>query len=125
MHGLPQDADLSFLIGRDLDSIGFERGQLHFLFHAPLSNKKGTGISVRSRVIHYAKHAMTEWNCNEPLSTSCSLLLLLRSAVVCAAVMPDGGLKLEFSNKELVTIVDGNANTESYRIWDGDTLIVA
>ncbi len=124
MHGLTQDTDLSFLIGRELDCIGFERGQLHFLFHSPLPNEKGTGISVRSRVIHHAKHGMTEWDCSEPLATSCSLLLLLRTAVVCATGMPDGGLKLEFSNKELAIIVDGNANAESYRIWDEDRLIV-
>jgi hypothetical protein len=38
MHGLPNHTDLSFLNGRDLDAICFERGQLHFRFHAPLSN---------------------------------------------------------------------------------------
>ena len=123
MHGLPHDTDLSFLIGRDLDGICFERGQLHFQFHAPLSNLKGTGICVRTKVIHHAKHGVVEWDCSRPLIGSCSLLLLLRTTVVRVG-WPDGSLKLEFSNQEIVTIVYSYAKTDSYRIWDGDTIIV-
>lgn len=123
MHGLLHHPDPSFLIGRDLDGICFERNQLHFQFHAPLSNLKGTGICVRSTVIHHAKHDVVEWDCSKPLIGSCSLLLLLRTTVVCVG-WPDGNLKLEFSNKEIVTILYSNAKTESYRIWDGDTIIV-
>jgi hypothetical protein len=124
MHGLPHDTDLSFLIGRDLDGICFERGQIHFQFHAPLSNLKGTGICVRSQVVHHAKHGVVEWDCSRPLMDSCSLLLLLRTTVVRAAGMPDGSLKLEFSNEEVATILLGNQKEESYRIWDGDITIV-
>jgi hypothetical protein len=123
MHGLPHHPDLSFLIGRDLDGICFERGKLHFQFHAPLSNLKGTGICVQSKVIHHAKHGVVEWDCSKPLIGSCSLLLLLRTTVV-GVGWPDGNVKLEFSNEEIVTILYSNEKTESYRIWDGDTIIV-
>jgi hypothetical protein len=123
MHGLPHPPDPSFLIGRDLDGICFERNQLHFQFHAPLSNLKGTGICVQSKVIHHAKHGVVEWDCGEQLTGSCSLLLLLRMTVVRVG-WPDGSLKLEFSNEETVTILYSNAKAESYRIWDGDTVIV-
>lgn len=123
MHGLPHHPDLSFLIGRDLDGICFERGKLHFQFHAPLSNLKGTGICVSSKVIHHAKYGVIEWDCSRPLISSCSLLLLLR-AIVVRVGMPDGNLKLEFSNEETITILYNNSKTESYRIWDGDAIIV-
>ncbi len=123
MHGLPHHPDPSFLIGRDLDGICFERGKLHFQFHAPLSNLKGTGICVQSKVIHHAKHGVIEWDCSKPLLGSCSLLLLLRTTIV-HVEWPGGNLKLEFSNEEIVTVLYSNANTESYRIWDEDTIIV-
>jgi hypothetical protein len=124
MHGLPNHTDLSFLNGRDLDGICFERGQLHFRFHAPLSNLKGTGICVRSKVIHHAKHGVVEWDCSRPLIGSCRLLLLLRTTIICAVGMLDGRLKLELSNGEVVTVPVGNQKKESYRIWDGETIIV-
>ncbi len=120
MHCASNHTDLSFLNGRDLDSICFERNQLHLQFNAPLSNLKGTGICVHFKVIHHAKHDVIEWDCNRPLNDSCSLLLLLRKTVIRAAGMPDGSLKLEFSNGEIVTIPVGNQKEESYRIWDGD-----
>lgn len=123
MHGLRHHPDLSFLIGRDLDSICFERNQLLFQFHAPLSNLKGTGICVRSKVLHHAKQGVVEWDCSKPLIGSCSLLLLLRTTVVRVG-WPDGSLKMELSNEETVTILYSNAKAESYRIWDGDTVIV-
>lgn len=124
MYGLPQDTDLSFLIRRDLDCICIERGQLHLQFTAPLSNLKGTGICVRSRVIHHAQHGKVEWDCSKPLTGSCSLLLLLRVTVICVSETADGSLNLKFSNGGIVTILDSNFDTESYRIWDENSVIV-
>ena len=124
MLSFSNQTDLSFLNGRELDGICFERGQVHFQFQAPLSNLKGTGIRVCSKVIHHAKHGVVEWDCSRSLTGSCSLLLLLRKTVIRAAGIPDGSLKLEFSNGEVVTISGGNQKGESYVIWDGDTIIV-
>ncbi len=116
--------DLSFLIGRDLDCICIEQGQLQLLFHAPVSNLRGVGIAIRSKMIHQAKSGTTEWDCDKPLPASCSLLMLLRAPLARVAGMPNGALKLEFTNDETITILASDRNGESYRIWDGNNVIV-
>ena len=124
MHGLPHDTDLSFLAGRYLDGVCFEQGRLSLFFEASLLNKKGTDIYVQSKVIHHSKNGVIEWDCTKTLADSCSLLMLFRITILRGAGMPDGTLKLEFSNEEVVTIPVGNQKEESYRICDGDTIIV-
>ncbi len=125
MPSLPYNTDLSSLSGRDLDQICFEQGSISLHFHAQMSNPKGTGISVRSKVIHHTKNNVTEWDCSKPFAAHCSLLMLLRATLSRVTGMPNRSLKLEFVNDEIVTILSSDDHEEeSYRIWDGDTLIV-
>lgn len=124
MHRLPQDIDLSFLTGRYVDGVCFERGRLSLFLEASVQNEKGIEIYVQSKVTHHSKRGVIEWDCTQPMAAACSLLLLFKVTILRGVGLPDGSLKLEFSNEETVTIRDSTAKTESYRIWDGDTAIV-
>ena len=124
MKGSSHKHDLSFLIGRDLDCICIEHGQLQLLFHAPVSNLRGVGIAVQSRVIHQGKSGTMEWDCNKPVTAFCSLLMLLRAPLARVTGLPDGTLKLQFANDESVTILTSARNEHSYQVWDGDAVTV-
>lgn len=124
MDSLPHRTDISFLSGKDLDQVCFEQGSLSLQFYAPMSNRKGTGICVQSKIVHRSNKSVFEWDCAKTLGSFCSLLMLLRSTVTRAVGRPDGALELEFSNGDLVTIPGGIHKKESYRVWDGETVIV-
>ena len=60
-----------------------------------------------------------------PLSSSCSVMLLIGAPIVSVKGDPDGTLEIEFNNGDSLTFYDETTMYEAYHIWHGsDPLIV-
>ncbi|MDH5741120.1 MAG: hypothetical protein OEY77_12415 [Nitrospira sp.] len=98
MHGLPENIDLSFLIGKELQSVcvGFCTVQLHF-------DGKNTGISVEGRFTHQVGPKIFQWESDIPhskkmTSAAASIFGLLGTSIISVKSERDGTLRLTFSN---------------------------
>lgn len=127
MYGLPVNIDLTFLLGLELVKVCVSPAQVRFHLCQPGSTNSDTGISAEMGYTHRHSGQEDEWRpeAHMPLSSSCSVLLLIGESVVKVKGDPDGTLGLEFSNGDSLTFYDETTMYEAYQIWHGtDPLIV-
>ncbi len=124
MYGLPENIDLSFLVGKELQSVcvGFCTIQLHF-------DGKNTGISVTGRFIHRMGSKTFKWDGDTPhakkmTSAAASIFCLLGTTIVSVKGERDGTLQLLFSNKNEVTLYDDTPMYEAYQVWNEDDPLI-
>lgn len=123
MYGLSKDIDLSFLVGKELQSVcvAFCTVQLHF--------DGNTGIGVEGRFAHQVGTKTFEWNSDIPhtkkmTSAAASVFGLLATSIVSVKVKRDGTLRLSFSNKNELTLYDETPMYQAYRIWNNDNPMI-
>lgn len=127
MYGLSPDLDLTFLRGLELMKVCVSPVQVQFHLCQPGTTTSDTGISVEISYTHRHNDKENEWSPETfmPLSSSCSVLLLIGASIVSVKGDPDGTLEIEFSNGDSVTFYDETTMYEAYHIWHGnDPLIV-
>jgi hypothetical protein len=124
MYGLPEDIDLSFLVGKELQQVcvAFCTIQLHF-------DGKNTGIGIEGRFTHRSESNIFEWDSDIPhpnkmTSAAASIFSLLGTSIISVKGERDGTLQLIFSNKDEVTLHDDTPMYEAYQIWNGDDPII-
>jgi hypothetical protein len=101
--------------------------QVQFHLCQPGTTTSDTGISVEISYTHRHNDEEDEWSPATfmPLSSSCSVLLLIGASIVSVKGDPDGTLEIEFSNGDSLTFYDETTMYEAYHIWHGsDPLIV-
>ena len=125
MYGLSPDIDLTFLRGMELIKVCVSPVQAQFHLSRPGTTTSDTGISVEISYTHRHNDREDEWSFDMPLSSSCSVLLLIEASIVNIKGDPDGTLEIEFSNGDSLIFYDETEMYEAYHIWHGsDPLIV-
>ena len=127
MYGLSPNIDLTFLRGLELLKVCVSPVQVQFHFCQPGTTTSDTGISVEISYTHRHNDQEDEWAPETfmPLSSSCSVLLLIGTSIVSIKGDPDGTVEIEFSNGDSVTFYDETTMYEAYHIWHGtDPLII-
>lgn len=125
MYGLPQDIDLTFLLGLELAKVCVSPVQMQFHFRQPGTTNPDTGISVEISYTHHHNDKDVEWSFDLPLTNSCSVLLLIGTIIMNITGDVDGTLELKFSNGDSLVFYDETTMYEAYHIWHGnDPLIV-
>ena len=120
MYGLPKDLDLSFFIGKTLNSVAFAVNVIHLNFD------DGVSINLESSFQHLHELDVA----NRQLGTIqsvyliqlSSLMQLAGKAVVAAAGKEDGKLKLTFDNGHVLYCRDDTEGYECYNFTDGQRL---
>jgi hypothetical protein len=117
MYGLPIDTDLTFLHGKELESvsIGLHDVILHF--------DERVKITVTSECKYQTKTGETISIENYPASASL-ICKLINHSIVDAQGEENGTLSLKFSNGDTLIIYDDSEQYEAYQIQNGDKLIV-
>ena len=102
--------------------------QVQFHLCQPGTTTSDTGISVEISYTHrHNDEEEDEWSPETfmPLSSSCSVMLLIGASIVSVKGDPDGTLEIEFNNGDSLTFYDETTMYEAYHIWHGsDPLIV-
>ena len=117
MYGLPKNTDLSFLLGKELQSVSIARHSLVINFD------DDERITITSECTYQPNKGDTVQFENYPASASL-ICKLLGSSIVGARGAEDGSLALEFSNGDTFRIHDDSIQYESYQIKFGSRLIV-
>jgi hypothetical protein len=112
MYGLPKDYDLSFLIGRELESICFAQYQINLHFTGSV------WIQIEGKFKHFNGDKLIEELEEFPISQS-ALLQTLGQKITAVNFTTDGDLELILSEKNRIFIIGDNGAYESYRIFDG------
>ena len=118
VYGLSADADLRFLVGRELIQICIGRHQaaMHFF-------PEGVSILIETEITCRTPDGQAKRF--ETIPESAPMLVSLLNAVVThVSVRPPGTLRLEFDSDHTVEIEDTSTSYESYQIRNGDQLIV-
>ena len=125
MYGLSADIDLTFLRGMKIVKVCVSPAQVQFHFCQPGCTTSDTGISVEMSYRHRHGDEEYEWGPGIPLSSSCSVLLLIGASIADFQGDPDGTLLLKFTNGDSLTLYDETTQYQAYQIWHGnDPLIV-
>ena len=116
MYGLPEDEDLSFLLGKELLQVC---GGLH---ETILNFNEGTSITLQCE---YALHgADDKSDAVAQLAASRRLLDLLGFRIAKVSNVGKGSLAVTFSDGSVLSIHDSNSQYESYEISDPTKTIV-
>jgi len=118
MYGLPQDIDLSFLKGRQLESICFAAYQVNLHFD------NGAMISIFGTFRHFIIGENPGGKAAQFFLSGSNLMRLLTQTVKKVQRQTDGTLELAFSNDDNLLIYDDTKQYESYHIKNGERLIV-
>lgn len=108
MYGIKPDADLSFLVGRELLQVC--TGQAQAIQH--FENSVSILIEADFEV---CLNGITDRSTGFPLSGGL-LLPLIGSRVQRARVASEVSLQLAFTDERILTLLDSNASTESFSI---------
>ncbi|MBY0247915.1 MAG: hypothetical protein K2Q17_09625 [Nitrospiraceae bacterium] len=118
MYGLPENIDLSFFLGKDLEQLAFSPGQIQFFF------SEGIHIGFSGEFSHSAHAKTSGWDESTPLINAASILSLVGAKVIDVHAVTDGTLTLRFSNSETIVLYDNSEHYESYTIRHGDDVWV-
>jgi hypothetical protein len=120
MYGLSKDLDISFFVGRTLNSITFGLSVIYFNFD------KGVSVNLTSSYRHQKEYdadhrqlgtIQTVFKCQNS-----SLMQLLEHSVVSARAGDDdeaGTLSLTFDNGDLLSFIETPGPYECYEFTDG------
>lgn len=117
MYGLPEDIDLSPLVGQELQQICIGQSDAILNFSGEIS------IGSATNFVNYAANGETT-SFTSPPEAAASLVRLLGSPVVAARREPPGTLVLEFANGERLDVPDAEEHYESYTLQIGGELYV-
>lgn len=112
MYRLPKDFDVSFLIGRELESICF--GQ----YQANLNFTDGVWIQIEGSFKFFVDAQLMEQVDEFPISKS-ALPQIIGQKVTGINITADSDLELVLNGKNRLLIAEDNGPYESYRIFDG------
>lgn len=118
MRGLPDNIDLSFFVGKTLESVTFGYYVIHFLFSDSVSitlessyQQQEAGEAEQGKLALWRKL---------PVSES-KLMQLIKHSVVSATGSMDGTMVLKFDDGQVLTLFDSSApQFESYQFTDGE-----
>lgn len=116
MYGLPKDLDLSFFVGKTLDSITFAAVNVFFNFQDDIM------ITVMSSFQYQRKLDMDNLHIGSiqsvPVSNS-ALMSLIGLVVTVACGDDDGTLSLTFEDGQTLRILENKKPYEQYSFTDG------
>jgi len=118
MHGLPDNIDLSFFVGKHLEQIAFGPAQIQFFF----SDKIHIGLG--GKFSHSACGKTSVWEEGQPLINATCSVSLIGARVIDIQGVPDGTITMTFSNDETLVLYDDSNQYESYTIRHGDDVFV-
>ena len=117
MYGLPKEFDGKFLVGRTLEMVCFNQNQVYLHFDAKVT------ITVESAFSHQGARGEAIRLIELPVEVS-DLMVLLESSVSDVEGSKDGTLSLFFDNGHILRIYDDSPQYESYKIENGDAVII-
>lgn len=120
MYGLKKEIDLSFLNGRELIQIAIG------LYHISFRFDNDVAISVEGEFSYFDGQAEWIWK-PEPAAVQIAsrTVSLLGARIESFEGHEDGTLRLNFSNRQRLTILDSSKEYESYDITrPGHTIVV-
>ena len=116
MYGLPEDIDLTFLIGEELIQYAVGQNEIILNFHP------GASITVESEL--KVTSPLGSFAATSPRLAAVHVDGLLGSVIVTATGTPDGTTSLTFDDGTVVEIFDNTEHYESYTITSSGTTIV-
>ncbi|MEK9142250.1 MAG: DUF6188 family protein [Nitrospirota bacterium] len=126
MYGLPENIDLSFFVGRELNGLTVGIANVQFNFDGPVLSpgvQSLLSLSVQSLIEHSSNGVVNGWDRDEnnPLSAA-TLLSLVGKLVTAVQGDIDGTLSLRFSNGDVLTVFDSEGY-DAYQICYEDQRI--
>ncbi len=112
MYGLPKTFDVSFLIGREVESVVF--GQ----YQANLNFSDRIWIQIEGPFKHFHRNELIENVDNFPISQS-TLMRTLGQRVLAVNFSVNGDFEIQLSEGSKLAIGGDNGPYESYRLYDG------
>jgi hypothetical protein len=117
MYGLSKDLDLSFFVGKTLNSVSFSLNTIYFGFDGNVS------IDLSSSYQHQQK---ADIECQQSGTIQAvfkcpnsSLMQLLEHSVILATAGDDGSLSLTFDNGDVLKCIETPGPYECYEFSDG------
>ena len=118
MHGLKEDADLRFLVGRELIQLALGRYEFQLRFDGEASSSVQCVLRLRSG-------AATKTIRSDHPQESKELACIVGEKVSGVSITDQGALSIGFANGCELMLEDSNESFESYVIWNkGDFLVV-
>jgi hypothetical protein len=118
MNGLPKDIDLTFFVGKTLNSVRFAVNVIDFSFDEKIS------ITLESSYQHQqsfeAEHDLVGTIQSVYLIPTSSLMQLAGHTVISATGTEDGTLTLTFDHGQVLHLLDSSKAYESYQFTDGE-----
>jgi hypothetical protein len=112
MYKLPKDFDVSFLIGRELESVCFAQYQVNLNF------TDGVRVQIEGRFKLFGDADLLEQVDEFPISHS-ALPRIIGQKVTAANVTADSDLELVLNGENRLFVIENNGPYESFRIYDG------
>jgi hypothetical protein len=117
MNGLPEQADLSSLVGQQIDQIRFSKWSVQLLFSGPIR------IVIESSVCLSGDTCLLRTE--DYLTEATAICQLIGSTVTSAERTSGGGLALQMSSGVRIDIENSNTCYESFQVHLGDEVLVA
>jgi Family of unknown function (DUF6188) len=117
MYGLPEDLDLSFFVGKRLDTIAFAEFVIHFNFEGNVS------VTLESSFQHQRRLDVEKnwFGVQQSLPVAHSgLMQLVGRSVVSAVGDKEGTLTLSFDDGQVLCFFEHRSPSESYEFTDGE-----
>src|SRR5262245_9846338 len=122
MYRLPKNIDLSFFVGKTLNSVAFAVNVIHLIFD------DGVRVNIESTFQYQQKHEQDHHLLGTMQSVykiqSSGLMQLAGQIVVAASGTEDGTLSLIFENGHMLHCFDDLEGYECYNFTDGKQLWV-
>lgn len=117
MYGLPEDADLTFLMSRQLEMVCLGLSVVILNFDENIS------ISIENTFYHYSADGKCT-ACESHRDSALALSGVLGCSITGVSWHTNGFLRMSFSNGEDLELRDDTSLYEAYQIRHGDKLIV-
>ena len=119
MYGLPHTFDASVFVEKTLQRIEFTVNTVK------LALDDDTSIVVESQLCHQWKNPHSRWEDRTTIpATESRLMRLLDKHVVGGSVEGQGTLVLQFSNGDILRVVEDSEQYECYQLRIGSTEII-
>jgi hypothetical protein len=121
MYGLSHEFDLSFFVGKRLDSVIFYEFSMHFNFDG------GVFVTLESAYEHQQKRDVERRHTGTQQSvpvTHSAVMQLVGRTVASAAAEDGGTLAVEFDDGQVLRFLEHDMPYESYEFTDGNELFV-
>ncbi|WP_225755621.1 DUF6188 family protein [Actinotalea sp. Marseille-Q4924] len=116
MHGLPDDADLTFLVGKTLNQVGVGRNDVGLYFDGP---KTSIMIEATSAVENGSEVTASD----NSFVIAPAMFPLIGRTVTDISWNRSGMVRLTFDDGAVLVIEDDSPHYESYQIVHGDLRI--